>query len=230
VTLWQAWEEQAPAWTEWARRPGHDGFWEGAWPELAALLPPRPELVVEIGCGEGRVGRELQALGHRVVGVERSWTLVHAARHHQTPIAVVHGDAAGLPLGDRCVGTAVACMSLLDVDDLTSAVNEIGRVLRPGGCLCVALVHPFISAYDVDTVRTEHPVMKEPYLAERRYEDHEERDGLTMTFVSMHRPLNRYLTAFFAAGLVMDGFREFGANQIPWLAAMRLVRLGTVPV
>jgi SAM-dependent methyltransferase len=229
VTLWEAWDRRADAWIEWAQRPGHDGFWDGTWPELVAVLPPRPGLMVEIGCGEGRVGRQLQDLGHRVIGVERSPTLARAAASHATPIVVIQGDAARLPLRDQCVDTAVACMSLLDIDDLASAVNEIGRVVRPGGHLCVALVHPFSSAQDAETMHLDHSVVTESYLTERRYETHMARDGLEMTFTSMHRSLSTYLAAFFFAGFVADALREFGADPIPWLLTLRLRRQETTP-
>ena len=225
MTLWEEWEARADAWIEWARRPGHDGFWEGTWPELVAVLPARPGFVVEVGCGEGRVGRQMQALGHPVVGVERSPTLARAAARHATPIAVVQGDAARLPLRDRCVDTAIACMSLLDIDDLGATVDEIARVVRPGGHLCVALVHPFSSAQDAETMRLPHSVVTESYLAERRYEAHMERDGLEMTFTSMHRSLSCYLGAFFSAGFVAEALREFGAKAIPWLLTLRLLRI-----
>jgi ubiquinone/menaquinone biosynthesis C-methylase UbiE len=185
--------------------------------------------MLEIGCGEGRVGRQLQDLGNRVVGVERAPTLARAAARHETPIVVIHGDAARLPLRDRCVDTAVACMSLLDIDDLGSAVNEIGRVVLAGGHLCVALVHPFSSAQDAETMHLDHSVVTGSYLAERRYETHMERDGLEMTFASMHRSLSSYFAAFFAAGFVVDAFREFGASPIPWLLTLRLRRQDTAP-
>jgi hypothetical protein len=59
------------------------------------------------------------------------------------------------------------------------------------------------------------------YLDERRFEDHVERDGLDMTFVSVHRSLSTYISTF----------HEFGAKTIPWLMTMRLKRLdGRLPV
>lgn len=229
VTLWEAWEDRADAWTEWARRPGHDGFWDGTWPELSAVIPTQPRFVIEIGCGEGRVGRQLLEHGHRVVGVERSPTLALAARRHPTHLAVLQADAARLPIQDCCADVAVACMSLQDVDDLGAVVEEAWRVLRPHGCLCVALVHPFATAQDPSTIHTQLPMVTAPYLNERRFEDHVERDGLAMTFVSMHRPLSRYLSAFFSAGFVVEALREFGAKPIPWLMVMRLKRLASRP-
>jgi len=216
VTLWEAWEERADEWIVWARRPGHDGFWDGTWPELSVVTPTRSSVVVEIGCGEGRVGRQLMGLGHRVVGIERSATLALATRRHPTSLAVLQADAARLPIQDGCADVAVACMSLHDVDDLGATVEEAWRVLRPEGCLCVALVHPFATAQDPATMHTERPIVTAPYLTEGRFEDHVERDGLAMTFVSMHRPLSSYLSAFFSAGFVLEALREFGAKA-PWL-------------
>lgn len=110
------------------------------------------------------------------------------------------------------------------MDDLDGCVNEIGRVLRPGGCLCAAFIHPFLSAFDTDAYKQEQLTLKEPYLTERPYIDHTERADLAMTFISMHRPLSRYLGAFFAAGFVMDRFSEFGTKPIPWLVTTRLLR------
>jgi SAM-dependent methyltransferase len=221
VTLWEAWEERAGAWIAWARAPDHDGFWESTWPELSAVLPSTPGRVVDIGCGEGRAGRELLRLGHEVIGVERSPSLGRAARGHTMPLSVVLADAARLPMREGCVDLAVSCMSFQDIDDFAGAAKEAARVLRPGGHFCAALIHPFGSAQDRATMHTDTALLTAPYLRERRYVDDVERDGLTMTFVSMHRPLSAYLSACFDAGLAMDAFRELGTRVIPWLLVMR---------
>ena len=78
-------------------------------------------------------------------------------------------------------------------------------------------------------MRLGHSVVTESYLTERRYEAHMERDGLEMTFTSMHRSLSSYLAAFFSAGFVPDALREFGAKPIPWLLTLRLRRQDTAP-
>jgi SAM-dependent methyltransferase len=222
VTLWQAWERRAEMWTAWARKPGHDGFWDGTWPELRAVLPQRACTALDVGCGEGRSARALARLGHRVVAVERSGSLASAARHHDEPIAVVNADAGRLPVPTSSVDLVVGCMLLIDVDDLDAVVSEMARVLRVGGHACVALVHPLASAALV----TEPDVAGggASYLDERRYQDRRERDGMVMTFESVHRPLGRYLTVFLEAGLAVDGVREFGENPIPWLLVMRFKR------
>jgi SAM-dependent methyltransferase len=222
MTLAEAWEQHAQEWIVWARTPNHDGFWEGTWPELRTILPQPAGPVVDVGCGEGRVGRQLAALGYTVVGVERSATLARAARRAQPPLAVTQADTARLPIGDALVSTVVACMALHDVDDLRATVTEAARVLRPGGHFCVAMVHPFATAQDPSTFHSDSPIVREPYLNERRFEDHVERDSLDVTFVSTHRPLSAYISAFVDAGLMLTALREFGTRPIPWLLVAQL--------
>jgi SAM-dependent methyltransferase len=225
VSLGEAWERHADDWIAWARTSPHDHFADATWPQLHRLLPEPDGLTVEIGCGEGRVGRELLSLGHRVIGFELSPTLARAARHAEPPLSVVRADAAALPVADGAASLVVACMSLQDIDDLSSAVHEAARVLRPGGQFCIAIVHPFASAEDRATWDTTVAQFSEPYLRERRYEDHVTRDGSSMTFVSQHRPLSTYITAFADAGLLLNALREFGNGPIPWLLVARLEKM-----
>jgi hypothetical protein len=82
-------------------------------------------------------------------------------------------------------------------------------------------VHPFISAQDEDTMHGPSFRLSGPYLESRRYTDQIERDGLTMTFSSMHRPLSAYTSALFGQGMVITALTEGGDGAIPWLLAMR---------
>jgi SAM-dependent methyltransferase len=222
VSLSAAWEDHADEWIAWARSSRYDGFREGPWPALRELLPkPGPGPVIDVGCGEGRVGRELLKLGYQVVGIDRSPTLAAAASSACPEIPVLLADAAAMPFDDQSADLVVACMSLLDIDDFDGAVGEIGRVLRPGGRLCLAVVHPFMSAKDDDTMHTASYRFSQPYLEPRRYFDHVERDGLTMTFTSMHRPLSAYTSALAANGMMISALSEGGGGVIPWILAAR---------
>jgi len=224
VDVSAAWEQNAPAWIAWARAPGHDGFWEGTWPSLREMLPAPRGLTLDLGSGEGRVSRELIGLGHRVVGVDRSPTLVRAALSARPCAPTLLADAAALPFADSTMTLVVACMSLHDIDDFAATMDEIGRVLRADGALCAALVHPFVSAQDDDTLHTDAFRVSRPYLHERRYEDHVERDGLTMDFASVHRPLGAYVTALTRNGLVLTALSEHGDGAVPWLLVLRAQR------
>ena len=80
MSLREAWDTSAGDWIRWARSPELDhGFWRMGLPWLLELLPAPGRLTVDVGCGEGRLARVLQARGHHVVGVESSPALAAAA-------------------------------------------------------------------------------------------------------------------------------------------------------
>jgi SAM-dependent methyltransferase len=209
MRLRDAWEAQAKAWLAWVRRPGHDSYDRFHRDQFFELVPAPGKLTVDVGCGEGRVARDLLARGHRVVAFDASPSLVAAARDGTPPVAAEVADATALPLPDACADLVVAFMSLHDVDDFDGAVREIGRVLEPGGRLCLAIVHPINSAGRFEGDAADAPFrIDRSYLARFAYSDRTERDGLAMVFHSRHRPLADYFAAFAASGLVVETLRE----------------------
>jgi len=227
-----AWETHSREWAAWARTPGHDHFfWHYNLPRFLEILPPAGALTLDVGCGEGRVARVLSELGHHVVALDASTTLATlAAAHEDHPVATVVADAVALPLPDGVADRAVAFMSLQDVDDLTGAVDELGRVLQPGGILCMAILHPLTTVGDfADESLDADFVVTHQYREPRRFVDQVERDGLTMEFHSIHRPLEAYTEALHDAGFVIDTLRE----PVPETAAIaefpRLARQDRIP-
>src|SRR5919206_216793 len=142
VTLGEAWEAAAEAWSDYVRG-GLDRFFATNVAAFLELLPPPRGTTLDIGCGEGRVGAELERRGHGVLGVELSPTLAAKAREQHE---VVEADAADLPFEDASFPLVVSFNSLMDMDDAAGAVREAARVLEPGGRFCAAIVHPFLSA------------------------------------------------------------------------------------
>ena len=203
------WEEQAPNWVRWSRQPGHDAYWRFHRDAFLRLVPPPGLLTLDVGCGEGRLLRDLARRGHRVVGLDAAPTMARSAHEASPDLSVVQGDAAALPFADGAADLVVAFMSLQDVDDMNRAVREIGRVLAPGGPLCLATVHPLNSA---GAFRGDDPrapfVVAGSYLDTHRYSDEIERDDLPMTFHSVHRPLEGYSRAVEESGMVVEAIRE----------------------
>src|SRR4029453_13258510 len=52
-------EGQARSWLSWARTPDHDAYWQYRDAFFDKLLPAPGRLTLEVGCGEGRVARDL---------------------------------------------------------------------------------------------------------------------------------------------------------------------------
>jgi SAM-dependent methyltransferase len=177
-------------------------------PRPVSSPPPSPG-TVDVGCGEGRLARDLQELGHRVVAIDSSQSLVAAAREFDPPMDVRLGDAAALPLEDSSADLVVAFMSLQDIDEMPAAIGEVARVLEPGGRLCLAIVHPLNSAGRLERPTSDSDfVIKGDYLGAFHYADMVERDGLMMTFHSWHGPLEAYFMALEKVGRLVEALRE----------------------
>src|SRR5215210_2307124 len=196
-SLREAWEGEAENWAEWTRTPGHDHFYlDINLPSFLELLPAPGRLTIDLGCGEGRLGRILQQRGHGVVSVDASPTLARLSATHEGKQPVALADMSALPIRDETADLAIAFMSLQDVDDLDGAVDEAGRVLVRGGRLCLAVVHALNSAGTFEGREPESRFLIEgSYLDSFRYADDIERDGVLMKFHSEHRPLETYSRA-----------------------------------
>ncbi len=103
---------------------------------LAAELP-REGTCLEIGIGTGRMALPLIHAGVSIVGVDISLgmlrRLVINAGSSHPPITVA--DATRLPFGDHIFASAIASHVFHLIPDWTSAVDELFRVVRPGGIL-----------------------------------------------------------------------------------------------
>jgi SAM-dependent methyltransferase len=226
MTLRDAWEAEARKWVAWARKPGHDTYWRFHRDEFLRLLPAPSGLTLDVGCGEGRLPRDLKARGYQVIGVDGSPTLIEAARKADPEGDYRLSDAASLPLADASVDLVTALLSLHDMDDMEGAVIEAARVLVPGGRLCAAVVHPIATAGRFQGRDADAPfIIRGSYFEQRRYSDDVERDGLQMTFTSIHRPLEVYVAALNAAGLQIEAIREIPDTSDPPVARWRRIPL-----
>ena len=209
----QGWEARAERWLAWARTPGHDAYWDYR-SGFFDLLPPPDGPVLEVGCGEGRVCRDLAARGYRVTGLDASPTLVAAAGERDRMGDYVVGRAEALPFGDAGFDLVVAYNSLMDVEDMPGAVLEAARVLRANGRLCACVTHPLADAgaWESDDEDARF-VIAGTYLEPTAFSAVVHRAGLTMTFDGRRFPLESYGRAVEAAGLLIEAIREPAAPE-----------------
>jgi len=106
--------------------------------ELSAVVRPDARLI-EIGCGYGRVCRELCDHGFvNVTGYDSSAAMIGRGRLEFPELVLRH--CSGTPLPERDGGAdAVVCCALLtsvpDPEERRMIVRECHRLLRPGGVL-----------------------------------------------------------------------------------------------
>ena len=187
----------------------HDSYWRFHRDQFLEIVPSPGRLTLDIGCGEGRLSRDLKALGHTIAAFDSSPTMIAGARQADGSIEAHVADAAKLPLADAVADLAIAFMSLQDMDDMPGALREAARVVEAGGRLCLAIVHPLNSAGTFAGEEADSPfVISGSYLEPFRYTDELERDGLAVSLASEHRPLEAYFEALAAAGFVVERLRE----------------------
>jgi ubiquinone/menaquinone biosynthesis C-methylase UbiE len=108
---------------------------------------PSEGRIIELGCGTGSLWR---AVAHRVspschllltdFSEGMVWEAKHATESLPCRVQVAVADAAAIPLRDAAVDVVVAHFMLYHVPDLDRTLEEIRRVLAPGGTLSAATI------------------------------------------------------------------------------------------
>jgi SAM-dependent methyltransferase len=88
-------------------------------------VPPPPAAVLEVGCGEGSLARELDAAGYEIVAIDPE----------APPGAIFRSVRLEDFDGTGPFAAVVASLSLHHIEDVGAAVDKIAGLLPPGGLL-----------------------------------------------------------------------------------------------
>lgn len=108
--------------------------------EILGALPTG--VALDAACGTGRWAAALAARGHRVLGVDSSPDMLEKARERLPDGDFRLGDLTRLPVDDEAVDLVVCALALTHVPALDPVLAEFARVLRTGGHLVIADMHP----------------------------------------------------------------------------------------
>ncbi|GAC1452246.1 MAG: malonyl-ACP O-methyltransferase BioC [Desulfuromonadaceae bacterium] len=104
-------------------------------------LNREPEHILDVGTGTGAMLGRLHARypDARLTGVDIAHNMcLRTMQKLGTTCHVVNGDAASLPFRTGAFDLAVSASVLQWVGDLSAALNELRRVVRPGGDISLA--------------------------------------------------------------------------------------------
>lgn len=124
-------------------------------PRLAPLVAGPGQVVLDLGCGDGRHLELMVRLGHAAIGLDLSAELLHSARSRMggaTSSWLVRGDMRRLPFPKASFSAVLSLFTAFGYfgppADNQEPVREVARVLAPGG-------HWFLDYFDGDQVRAE---------------------------------------------------------------------------
>jgi SAM-dependent methyltransferase len=217
------WSLVAEEWIAWARTPNHDAFWAYR-DQWLAFIGRGDGKALDVGCGEGRVSRELTGHGYQVTAIDPVKRFVEAAAQSRSACHYAVAAATRLPFENSRFDLVIAYNVLMDVEDVRGAMKEIRRVMRPMGQLILSVCHPFADRGRFAGTEMNAPfVVEDTYFGRRRFEGAEERDGLRMHFAGWSQPLENYVSALEGAGLAITSLREprpdldYGRTHLaPW--------------
>jgi ArsR family transcriptional regulator len=130
----------------------------GSWDDLRAeLVGDRSDLLAlldlfeptwivgDLGCGTGHISAALAPSVARVVAVDESGPMLAAARERLSDLANVEcreGHIESLPLEDASLDVAILFLVAHFITDPARAMQEVRRVLKPGGRLLLVDLVP----------------------------------------------------------------------------------------
>lgn len=113
---------------------GRDRHWKDLLARMASVQPG--ERALDLACGTGDIAVRLAAAGATVTGLDLTTAMLGLAASrnaHVSGVSWVQGDMMALPVPDASQDIVTVGYGLRNVPILDPALDEIRRVLRPGG-------------------------------------------------------------------------------------------------
>jgi len=218
------WNKNAHAWTAMGRA-GYDEYRDSF--NTPAFLEMLPEIKglkgLDIGCGEGHNTRMLAEQGAQISAIDISDIFLEYASQIQPEsgrIDYAQASAVELPFPKESFDFATGFMSFMDIPEIELVLNEVYRILKPGGFLQFSITHPCYDlphrvkkynpdgttkAYEVgDYFRNLEGDLLEVSLGSR---------GAELGFTSIHIPrftrtLSQWINAILDTGFILERINE----------------------
>lgn len=108
---------------------------------IQALFPLAGKTVLEIGCGKGRMTRDLAKFAAQVIATDPDPAAIETARQKLAGknIAFIHSPQGVPILPERSIDLAIYTLSLHHVpsDEMQTSLLNAGALLKPGGVILV---------------------------------------------------------------------------------------------
>ncbi len=191
-------------------------------PGVLRMLALQPgDRGLDIACGQGVLCRILAERGVEMTGVDAARPLIEAARQ-RGPESIRYEIAEAQEMGFLASGqfTGAACvLAIQNMHPLGPVFMEAARVLREWGRLVIVMMHPcFRGAGETSWGWDADPSVQyrrvDRYLLPRKTPivTHPGKSPDKYTW-SFHKPIQTYVKALRAAGLLVDAIEEWPSHK-----------------
>lgn len=105
------------------------------------LMSDQPVRVIEPGIGTGRIALPIAADGHQVTGIDISGPMLTACQRKADKLGLadrltlVKADALDMPFAEDSFDVGVVAQLLYLIPDWAGVLDELDRIVRPGGVI-----------------------------------------------------------------------------------------------
>lgn len=202
--------------------------------------------VLDLGCGEGYVGRLLADRGFQLVGVDYSEKLLDIAKSRNAPGQFIKTDLNKQINVGNDFDLVISNMVFMDVENLQSAYRNAYNSLKSGGNLLIFILHPVLARPAAKLAKTwlDKILRRDPFIRVDNYLQEGPRKvvicGCRHATTVWHRPLMQYINFPISIGFNLVEFRELASNivdierlrkprflaKIPQVVMLRFVKNG----
>jgi demethylmenaquinone methyltransferase/2-methoxy-6-polyprenyl-1,4-benzoquinol methylase len=114
---------------------GQDRAWRK---QVAEAVNPQPgQLILDLAAGTGTSSEPFLDRGAIVIPTDLSFGMLLVGKQRRPYLSFVAADALRLPYADASFDAVTISFGLRNVEDATAALNEMRRVIKPGGTLVI---------------------------------------------------------------------------------------------
>ena len=190
---------------------------------LKLLGAKNGEKILDVGCGQGELCRELAMAGAQVVGIDASKKLIDIAKKRSGEKFNIHyrvsnaGNLEGIQ--DATFDAACSILAIQNMEHLDAVAKEMGRVVKKDGRLLWVLNHPCFriprqSGWGIDEKRKLRYRRIDRYMSEIKIpiqmHPGAAPDIYTWTF---HRPLSVYFDNLNSRGFAVNKLEEWVSQR-----------------
>lgn len=139
------WNRMSDNWKQNSKEMWEEGSRKEVIPTFTQHLSPEKGPVLDAGCGDGYGTWTMAKLGFEMVGIDISGEMIQKAGQRQDQglkMQFRQADIVQLPFADEAFAGILSINVLEWVESPLAALQELKRILKPGGLLCLGILGP----------------------------------------------------------------------------------------